>query len=335
MATRRCGPAAYGAGSKEDGTPKAARSQDTTTIAGWSHPSDHILTYSCVRSHAINSCVRTFEKRTHDTQDTQDTNDTKEAKPDGFRRVPLLDTRKFIEILDSGNRCWWSLAEHVDLSVAHHLAHIEADDEERRSTWRTPLFRFVRAVKAHPELIALDAGEALETVEAELRRINEADPWSVLQVELSERTPEREEVQEEFLLTWHRVRVPHGSQPLQQAARLAADYPLPAEILGPKDKLETYRRVLSLCWWFACIRGGRFFLSCRRVAAMTGIGHDRSNKLLNLAVAEGWLRVARKWPAKARQATEYEFHIERLPAEIQLLADEILGEQNPKGLEDE
>lgn len=167
--------------------------------------------------------------------------------------------------------------------------------------YRTPMFEFVRAARAHPELATLDGIDAADQVEAVLRQWHNGkqNPWA--------RTfPQSEDPQAEFVETWERVKWPKPE--LEMALQDARCLPLaPTRSYSPQ-----YAQFVAFAGHLQRRSDGRpIFLPCRKVASVLGCTLTSVSRYRRMALKDGLMTTTAKYLHTDRKADEFRFHCEQ------------------------
>lgn len=104
--------------------------------------------------------------------------------------------------------------------AAHRYQDAEAALRVYGEQWHSPLWQFVRLLKAHPSLSRMSAGEALDAVEGIMerwRRSVAGDVWSCWFPDVGN----AEDARTEFLVIWVEIRYLPGHTPLDNAVERA------------------------------------------------------------------------------------------------------------------
>jgi len=161
-----------------------------------------------------------------------------------------------------------------------------------RADYRSPALLFARCLKARPELAGLDAEAVTERIDAELDLMfpNHPAPWVALGLLDEDSRNEACDPRSDFLVLWGTVTTPFepGGR-VQEAARQAEEKPLDfgGRFSRPAD--DSYRMLLSLCYWLGADTEGEFFLSCRNAGEVLEVSPTTASKLLHRAEANGFL----------------------------------------------
>jgi hypothetical protein len=206
-------------------------------------------------------------------------------------------------------------AVHVEAAVAHHQRDRETRPE---SDWRSPLFEFVRVVKAHPDVRGLTAAKAMRAVGAVFKswagrkpaEQRKADDWEFWLGE------PRDDAQAEFLAVWDKVRFLPGDSPLEAAAAAAENTPLDLRQDVMERRSDGYPRFVALAGWLQVIAGNRnIMLPVANVGALLGVQPMTVSRYRAWAVEDRYLREMR--PSKfygegqGGRAAEYRFDTSR------------------------
>lgn len=198
------------------------------------------------------------------------------------------------------------LPKFVEWAVERNQAHYDA--QRKKGLFVTPLFEFVRYLKAHPTLEKLTAMEAFE----HLRAL----PWRDL-------FPESTDPQIEFLDAWDKVRVPGGQDILIYAAGLARDKPIRLR----KSISEKYSQFVSIAAHLQSIRPGDYInLPVVRLADILKVDLRTVSYYTHRAMTDGFLTRLAKHHALSHQAARYTFDCERFDMET---GEEITAEDRP------
>jgi hypothetical protein len=197
--------------------------------------------------------------------------------------------------------------------------------------WKTPMFAFCRAAKAHPQLREHSAEDAIERVHEALLELLEhsfekfggewhdplADDGSqgVLVRTFQAYHLTEEDLRVEFFTMWERIRYAEGETPLYRALEMARHYPY-----HPRRQLtDGYDLFISMAAWLQIHAGKEsIFLPCRLMASYLGCAPITVSRYRELALRSGLLRETRASEfhrGGQSVATEFVFALERFDRE--------------------
>ena len=163
--------------------------------------------------------------------------------------------------------------------------------------FRTPLFEFVRAVKAHAELGEMEAFAAADTIEpyfANWLGDRDFEVWSSV-------FPWSDDPRSEFIDTWQKIKWPHAY--VERAVEAVKICPL-----FPKQAFsKTYAEFVSIAGHLQRSVAGPILLPCRKIAGVLGCKPTSVSRYRNLAIMAGLLRLQRRGTRAHREADEFIF----------------------------
>jgi|SRR5215469_14182693 len=166
--------------------------------------------------------------------------------------------------------------------------------------FRSPLFLFVRAVRAHPSLGRLPALTAAEAVEQYLAHWGDGngDPWQAA-------FPKSDDPRTEFVDTWEKIKWPHAE--VERALQAVKTLPLrPKRSYSPK-----YAEFVSVAGHLQRNIEGPILLPCRKFAEALGCEPMTISRYRTLATKDGIIRMERRGRKHHREADEFSFNLER------------------------
>jgi hypothetical protein len=235
----------------------------------------------------------------------------------GVASTPQPRSRQelFQEELRSGLPSSLPFEAYLPLAVDEYERH-EREDEQ--AGWTTPLFYFVRLIKAHPT-----AGKAsVQAVLAEIERVMVGwrhglsrekralhDAW-LAWLEVS-----REDAHAEFFGAWEKVRYLPGRSPLANALEQAERFP--SFGLRPEVKAKRppgYERFISLAGWLQVGMGNSYILlPVEEVAEVLEVKTATVSRYRRWAVEDGYLKEVEGYerPGKGHKgkATVFRFDV--------------------------
>jgi hypothetical protein len=218
------------------------------------------------------------------------------------------------------------------LSFADYLAHAAAEqwdhteDRELEDGWESPLFYFVRLVKAHPDMAAKTAKQALRAVESVMRTWRHAippqgrylDDWAYWfeTAEYHDYEMSREVAHVEFLDVWDKVRVLPGHSPLDNALEQAKRKPLNLLPEVRERRSDGYLDFVSVAGWLQVGVGDRnILLPVEELAGPLGVTPMTISRYRTWAVKDGYLWEVKPYKrpdqGKGGKATEYRFDVRK------------------------
>ncbi len=173
----------------------------------------------------------------------------------------------------------------------------EAPSHSRR--FRSPMFEFVRAAKAHRLLGTQDAFRAADAVEHHLRSWiqRDGDPWTMC-------FPESDDGKTEFIETWERIRWPRAE--LDRAHAEATRLPL-KPLRCPSDK---YARFISVAGHLQKGVDGPILLPVAKIATLLECEPMSVSRYRSMAQNAGLLKLTKKGNRQQRKADEFSFAVE-------------------------
>jgi hypothetical protein len=132
--------------------------------------------------------------------------------------------------------------------------------------------------------------------------------WSTAQSQLPD-DADFDEYKCEFLYAFEKTRAPLGSNPLQEAIRLAESSPMPPE--AARYQSPRLKRLVAVCRQLQLMTGdSAFFLGVRDAAAIIGTNKPRTGAaLLDGLVKGGILAVIQKGTPGGNRATRYRYNL--------------------------
>jgi hypothetical protein len=186
--------------------------------------------------------------------------------------------------LDAGRHPTLALAEYVAAAVEWH-SHDRKAGKGRK--WTTPLWGFIRVLKAHPDLKGRDAMAAIDLVERVFKfwPTGGDDPWRHWT------GGGADEAREQIAFAWTRILYTPGCGLLDEAVERARQHQLP---IPPAHAITPdYVRFLSVAGWLQVAVGDReIFLPCQKVSvAMFGEDgkHQNVSRWIGVAKSQGYL----------------------------------------------
>jgi hypothetical protein len=214
----------------------------------------------------------------------------------------------------------------VEQSLSEYLYQNRGDyewleNEDRENQWKTPMFDFCRAAKAHPDLHALPADVALRVVADALAVALEArgdyaedpdDKDEIFRIAFNCRSEDFEPVIE-FVSIWPRIKYPVGHGPLDLAVERGDRSPL----TPLRQHSKNYRRFVSTAGWLQKIRGTDvIYLPVHHLAPMFGCTAQSISRYRDIAEEEGLLAFVKKhtYFGDGGLATEFKFMVQLFDA---------------------
>lgn len=195
-----------------------------------------------------------------------------------------------------------SLGEYL----CRNLVSYESPEERESGAgdeWKTPMFAFCRAVKAHPLLREKSAGQALNIVREFIldTMIDERDDdfvavymetQNILVPAFKAFHLTEEDLCIEFYTLWERIRYAEGETPLYCALEMARKYPY--RLRKHSRVTAGYDRFISMAAWLQRHNGTEpIFLPCRLMASVLGCSAITLSRYRELATRAGLLRETR------------------------------------------
>jgi hypothetical protein len=211
------------------------------------------------------------------------------------------------------------LREHIAAAAAYNLEKTDPATPEKKKLLfdRNPVWFFVVAIRAHPELKDLQAMEAFQTVNRELKAEYNPDgsapTWAFV-------SRERFGLDALFLQAWESVRMPAGKRPLQ----IAYDRAMVRDIVLGVREVGLIGLVVAIAAELQLIVGNaNIILPVRALADVLRGDDDHCDKnkagaIIGMAVACGYLEKKREaqigTPSKQkpRRAAEFRFNLEKI-----------------------
>jgi hypothetical protein len=213
-----------------------------------------------------------------------------------------------------------SAVELAEMPFSEYLMEVlhyteQERQEQKPSKFRTPLFTFARFCKFHPSVRELPSYAAMKRVHETMRGWSDVpgriDPWEHFFPDAGLGEAARIDFQD----SWEKVRSLPFQDALQDALRLAIDYPLGI----PDDRGPLYVRFVSVAYWLQQSRGNLpIMLPTRKLDSMLGCDHRTISSLRRMAVGDGFLRETKQYRFQSGgkgEATEFEFLTDRLNKE--------------------
>ncbi len=212
-------------------------------------------------------------------------------------RVPTEDLGDFIRYAVERNREAFQRAS-------------EMKDEATGWGYRSQCWTFASIVKGHPDFADLEGWEVVRIADRYVDWDEDVPERDVFADEFAE---DQLHPRDAFILACDVVQEPLSlTVPPANAMSLVNRWPLESEC-WPSPYDFNYRRLVSLCYWWARILDddGRFFLSCRTAGALLGISHVQAATYLRRGTNPGEpLELLRKGEIVSGQASEYRFDFE-------------------------
>jgi hypothetical protein len=186
------------------------------------------------------------------------------------------------------------MAKLIDyLQEAREFNREQLNSQDR---WRSPLFEFVRAAKAHPRLKNIPASKAVQLVLAEITRHGGTEAWF----------PDSCDPASELWETWDRV-IAIDEDPLSFACMNARRRPLAPQVC-PSEK---YRLFISLAYHLQVFRGSAsVMLPVKKLADILGVDFRTVSTYRKLAERQGLMTLQSGHIYSEKKASEFVFHIE-------------------------
>jgi hypothetical protein len=192
-------------------------------------------------------------------------------------------------------------------------------EEEGRNggDWQSPLFYFVRLVKAHPALAQESAKEAFRKIEKNMEKwVTKGAPLPRAQMWERWLDISRDDAQAEFLSAWDKVRYLPGYAPLDNAIEQARRYPLAPRPEVADRRPDGYPMFVSIAGWLQVGMGdSNILLPVKELAPFLGVQPITISRYRKWAVEDGYLREVRPYrfagTGKRGQATEFRFDVGR------------------------
>ncbi len=228
---------------------------------------------------------------------------------------PQTATEVFYHELQSGLPSSLSLETYLAKAVDEF--HRWEADEGDAGGWQSPLFYFVRLVKAHPAMAQAtpkDAFRKVETVmgtwvttEGPLPRQHAWEHWL---------GATRDDAEAEFLAAWDKIRYMPGYAPLDNAIELARRHPLQPRPEVMERRPDGYAAFISIAGWLQVGMGdANILLPVEDLAPLMGVQPVTISRYRRWAKEDGYLREVKayKFAGKGRkgQATEFRFDVGR------------------------
>lgn len=167
--------------------------------------------------------------------------------------------------------------------------------------FRSPMFEFVRAAKAHPKLGQKDGLKAAQCVEKYLLAWGPStgtDLWGA-------RFTQSDDPRTEFIDTWDKIKWPMGV--VEQAVQGAAILPLkPIRSYSPD-----YERFISIAGHLQRNVEGPILLPCRKFAGILNCEPTSISRYRNRAIQDAILRLEQRGRKSHREADEFRFVTEK------------------------
>jgi hypothetical protein len=208
------------------------------------------------------------------------------------------------------------------LSLEAYLIHVVEEQRGHESeTWQSPLFYFIRILKAHPALSEATAKQAFQKVETIMKTWRHAipkkppsrpDDW-LHWLEVT-----RDDAEAEFLGVWDKVRYLPGFSPLDNALEHAQRYPLQLAKENADRRPEGYQRFISIAGWLQVGMGDQnILLPVEDLGEILGVEPMTVTRYRRWAKEDGFLQEIKPYEFKGRmksgRATEFRFDVSRFP----------------------
>jgi hypothetical protein len=176
------------------------------------------------------------------------------------------------------------------------------DDEPGR--WQSPLWEFMRLMKAHEDLARVTAASAFKKVDAALKKWVKKIPaghcrcgWCAWLAEAC-----RDDAEAEFFSGWEKVRYIAGMSPLQNAVEQADRNPLFISDEKAKERPELYQRFVSIAGWLQVAMGDRaIMLPVIDVAKILGVQPRTVSTYRKWAIEDGFLCMMKRTSQRTRR----------------------------------
>ena len=250
----------------------------------------------------------------HAPQEPQDTQEPQDSQDSQYPHDSHELNRHSLTISEAARPNAKELAE---LPFSEYLRVVLRFAEHERleptpGTFRTPLFTFARFCKYHPSVRDLPSHIAMRRVQDAMVRWPDVpcgvDPWEHF-------FPDAvlgEAARVDFQDSWDQVHSLPFQDALQDAVRLATEYPLQPSV----DRGELYGRFVSIAAWLQKSRGSLpILLPTHKLDSLLGCDHRTISGLRRMAVRDGFLREIKQFryrPGGKGEATEFEFIAEGL-----------------------
>jgi hypothetical protein len=179
--------------------------------------------------------------------------------------------------------------------------------------WHSPLFGFVRLLKAHPQVTGATPQEAFRTVDLVVRSwagARDKDPWERWFL------VGRDDAEAEFLGAWDKIRYLPGYSPLRCALEHARHtaFGLKAEVAQKRP--AGYPLFVSLAGWLQVGVGDRpVLLPLEEVGELLNVLPSTVSRYRRWAVEDGYLKEVKPYEFRGKgkwgKATEFRFDVSR------------------------
>lgn len=207
------------------------------------------------------------------------------------------------------------LTDFIFCAVEASMAHNRRLHAARK--WESPLFQLVRLLRTHRDLKSATAPEAWQAVAKVMQGWQDdfkRRGRSVVSVWDEYFGIGTDEAQAEMLDSWDKVRYLPGLSPLQSAAEMSEQMPV---IISDEKRLErgaAYERFVSLAGWLQVTVGDRnILLPVKEIAVMFKMTTMTISRFRRNAIKDGFLDEIKASEFKKHKATEFRFHVERVP----------------------
>jgi hypothetical protein len=208
-------------------------------------------------------------------------------------------------------------AFEVPLPAFLEMAYESLDETE----WPSEddlLFHLVRALKAHPALMGMDAGRALNTLIAVTKKTGAAQVVSDLDMY-------GEDGMVAFHRTWERVRFPMGSDPVVVSCALASE----RLIRTQKERPGRYGRFLTVAALLQVqVRQRHILLPSRKIADHMPCQANSVTAWVGWAIEDGVLTKTKEHAFRSKgesRAAEYVFGLHRWKADVHVRLGALVG----------
>ncbi len=198
---------------------------------------------------------------------------------------------------------------------------VETDREHRQAmqeacAWESPLFHFMRLVKAHGQMDAMKGKRACLEVEAVILGWYSKATRKLADVWMDYLEVERVEAVAEFCGAWDKIKVVPGRDPFMTAMNRAKSKPLGLSAELMEDRPDAYPGFISLAGWLQVLMSpGTILLPVERLAELQGVSPITISRYRTWGKEDRFLKevvpaVFRSKGKKGR-ATEFMFDVSR------------------------
>lgn len=209
------------------------------------------------------------------------------------------DRNEALEQLWCGNVFDWDHRKLFQAAYEKNEAVIESHENKDGFNYLSPLFNFVRGIKAHPDFLNVGPATALRRVETWLRE--EGMEW-----ENFREIRDESDAVAEFTDAWLKVKYGFGGDPLVEARFYAQNSEVKVTFPASVRITPGYQEFGAALYYLQRLRGDQeIFLPTRRMAHV----FDRCNQTISQwkqqAERDGLLTQRKRYDQRVRKADEF------------------------------